>query len=228
MSNKEIVFVNGAYHDNWCWENFINFFIKNGYKCNINNYPEMEDENKYKISMSDYVISLEKTINKMKTKPVIIVHSLGAAVVNRFLLKNSNKVLGVIFIAPTSPINTFVEMLKAQYKCIGKSKSEMFFSGRVDDAEKYLDKFIELPFKVRIQVAKQVFKQNDSISIPCLVLGSYKDKCIPITSVIKAGQFFNVKTIIYNDMCHDMMLDCEWREIAKEILLFMNNLLGKE
>ena len=125
-------------------------------------------------------------------------------------------------------INTFVEMLKAQYKCIGKSKSEMFFSGRVDDAEKYLDKFIELPFKVRIQVAKQVFKQNDSISIPCLVLGSYKDKCIPITSVIKAGQFFNAKTIIYNDMCHDMMLDCEWREIAKEILLFMNNLLGKE
>ncbi len=220
---RELVFVYGAYHDEWCWENLIPYFTNLGYDCIINKFRKHKKSGFPTITMDDYVDDLYETVGKTKDKPILIVHSMGSAVLQRYLKKYLHTIAGLVLIAPTAPTNTFWEMMKVQIRCIGKKPEQMFFSGRVKEEQKYLQQLTLLPARARIQVLIQVLPGRFKLHKPCLVMGSFADHCIPVSSILRSGEFFSGRTVLFHRMCHDMMLDREWRKAAKEIEMFICN-----
>ncbi|OAD23522.1 hydrolase, alpha/beta fold family protein, partial [Candidatus Thiomargarita nelsonii] len=85
-----ILFVHGAWHGAWCWkENFLPHFAKNGYQAYAlslrghGNSPTDKKLNRLRIA--DYVADIEKEVNKMSQKPILIGHSMGGFVVQKYL-----------------------------------------------------------------------------------------------------------------------------------------------
>ncbi|MCI8328664.1 MAG: alpha/beta hydrolase [Oscillibacter sp.] len=101
-----IVFVHGICHGAWCWENFIDFFAEQGYQCyavSLRGHGNSEGkENLNSFTLSDYVEDVKTVVDMCATKPFLVGHSMGGAVVQQYIGKYSNTVQGAVLFAPAT------------------------------------------------------------------------------------------------------------------------------
>lgn len=111
-----IVLVHGICHGAWCWENFINFFAAQGYQCYAvslrgHSYSEGK-ENLNSFTLSDYVEDVKTVVDMCATKPFLVGHSMGGAVVQQYIGKYSDTVQGAVLFAPaTAPRMTRCDVI---------------------------------------------------------------------------------------------------------------------
>jgi hypothetical protein len=55
-----------------------------------------------------------------------------------------------------------------------------------------------------------------------LVVGSKKDAVFPEKTMMKIKAIYKAHSIIFHDMCHDMMLDPEWGRVADAMDAFLS------
>ena len=61
----------------------------------------------------------------------------------------------------------------------------------------------------------------DEWNYKTLVMGSLNDNCMPISVLLDTAKIFKAKLIIYQEHCHNMMLDPAWEIVAEDILGFI-------
>src|SRR5437763_4585034 len=69
---------------------------------------------------------------------------------------------------------------------------------------------------------------NRPPQVPMLVLGSKKDAFFPEKTVRSTGKAYQTQPIIFFDLCHDMMLDHQWKSVADSIHTFLRETLSAE
>lgn len=220
-NESTVILVHGAYHGTWCWkENFVSFFSDKGY--NVTCF-EASDMNMGNNKIDGYIESLNNILESIQGKRYIICHSLGSSIVERYISKFSPKLSGVIFIAPGPVIKRMRNVFVINLHNILKRASTFYFSDRMDEKliRKYLSMFQREPKEIELLIVRRNIPPNYVWKYKTLVLGSYNDQCIPLSTIIDAGRFFKAKVIIYEKICHDMMLDPEWRHVAKDIHNFI-------
>ena len=159
--------VHGAYHGPWCWEdNFKPFFVKRGYSVIVVNFSNPNP----KVKINDYMEHLNEVVGEISGKVYIISHSLGTAIVEKYITKFSPKLEAVVFLTP-SPVIKRPVGYEWNYKT--------------------------------------------------LVMGALNDNCMPISVLLDTAKIFKAKLIIYQEHCHDMMLDPAWEIVAEDILGFI-------
>lgn len=125
-----VVFIAGAFIDNNCWDEWISYFEKAGYKCIAPAWPfkdapaeELRNRPATDLialntltSLTDYFASL---INALAEKPILIGHSLGGLIV-QLLLQQELGVAGVaIHSFPPQGVNRFwLSFLKAIWEAM--------------------------------------------------------------------------------------------------------------
>lgn len=111
-----LVLVHGICHGAWCWENFINFFTGHGYQCYAISLPghggSSGKEQLKKYCLSDYMDAVKEAMKIIKkdmeahglgeTKPFLLGHSMGGAVVQQYIGKYEKAVQGAILFAPAT------------------------------------------------------------------------------------------------------------------------------
>lgn len=268
-----IVFVHGICHGAWCWENFLYYFSKAGYQCyavSLRGHGNSEGkENLNTFTLSDYVEDIKFVIdNKCITKPFLVGHSMGGAVVQQYIGKYEDTVQGAVLFAPaTAPRMKFYQILPKnknlwyatrvawdmydKFNIFGKSRGEIihnsaFFTGKDKDGKriqriKDTSRFESLlqaesilvttggiiNNKIKFADLIKRYSKNYNVHIPILVIGSYADRYFAKRSLKKTAKAYakNGKTalVILERLCHDMMLDLEWRHSAKPVLKFIEN-----
>ncbi len=257
-----ILCVPGICHGAWCFENFLTFFPDNGYDCyalsfrghagsdgheNLNEYslPNYSDDTKRCI---EYCNS-EECEYKMKSAPYLLGHSMGGAVVQKYIGEYSNTVKGAILFASATAggmnkCKTFVDtsirknLHIATNKARGKDVTDeelfasAFFDGRVsmEKIKKYNTLLQAESREIIFNDLYEPYTENYP-DIPILVIGSYADSYFPKKSLEKTAKAYgcsenNTKKqlTILSNLCHDMMLDeKEWQKSAKAVLEFMEN-----
>jgi pimeloyl-ACP methyl ester carboxylesterase len=85
-----LLFVHGACHGAWCWdEHFLDFFADNGYQVialNLRGHggsPVLKPLNK--CTIADYVDDVRSVAATVPTTPVLIGHSMGGFIVQKCL-----------------------------------------------------------------------------------------------------------------------------------------------
>lgn len=249
-----IVLVHGICHGAWCWENFIDFFATQEYQCyavSLRGHGESEgkeDINSFRLS--DYVDDVKTVVDMCgDSKPFLVGHSMGGAVVQQYIGKYTDTVQGAVLFAPATAPNMFFlktlgstlinfRLFFASLVAYGCKKSFIkqkaaFFTGRDEKGKR----------KQRVKNAKQLplqkeslrvvfcdlhtkYTRNYDVDIPVFVIGSYADRYFPEKSLKKTANRYagNDKTAlkILERLCHDMMLDDkEWEESAKPVLEFI-------
>ena len=97
MKKKEtILFVHGAWHGKWCWDKYFRkTFTDKGYQIITFDLPGHDKSGKIKginkYSIRDYVDSLKAEVQKLQELPIIIGHSMGGLVLQKYLEKQTCK-----------------------------------------------------------------------------------------------------------------------------------------
>ena len=240
-----LVFVHGAWHGAWCWqEHFIPFFTKNGYECytfDLPNHGANKDQkgiNQYRIA--DYLNYLELALAAINKPVILIGHSMGGYIIQKYLEKKDCKAAILIAPVPCKPIwRLFFKMLWSQPLAMLKmmttfdlfhlvnSKEKaghLLFSDKLSIAEKevYTQKLGSESFQVMVfDFLFSSIKRRKNLAIPVLVQCAGKDKVVSLRETKYTSRFQQADYQFFKDMAHDVMVDPNWLLSAKGLLNWM-------
>jgi len=114
-----LLFVHGTGHGAWCWdEHFLPFFAARGFSAHavsLRGHGKSDIRGKLKwVSVANYVDDVFRAASRLPAKPVVIGHSLGGLVVQKYLEKHSAP--AAILVAPSPSEGMFLSGLKLQLK----------------------------------------------------------------------------------------------------------------
>jgi len=87
---KPILFVHGAWHGAWCWEEFfLPYFADQGFHVkalSLRGHGNSEGRNRLRTTrISDYVVDVQTAFDSFDKPPVLVGHSMGGLIVQKFL-----------------------------------------------------------------------------------------------------------------------------------------------
>ena len=240
---KEIViFIHGAWHGKWCWDkHFRAAFSENGYEVITFDLPGHEVPGKVKginrYSINDYVEALEKEVQQLDSLPILIGHSMGGLILQKYLERNTCK--KAIFLASVPPygvINATLKFARKAYFYPGllsmnlyllvnseaKSKHAFFRENISQEALKeYTSQMCSESFKAFLNMLLPRVKVTEHSNIPTLVVGGMQDKIFSESDNERTAKKFNAKLIMLDNVAHDMMLDEDHELVSDEILKWL-------
>jgi pimeloyl-ACP methyl ester carboxylesterase len=246
QNKRPVLFVHGAWHGAWCWEeNYMQYFADNGYTCHafdLRGHGKKYIKGKrFQYRIKDYVKDLEETINQLSEKPVLIGHSMGGYIVQKYLEKNNvsqaillatvpvhGAILGTLRKIISHPI-AFLKMNLSlrlyPLVCTPDLVKDNFFSKDIS-CEK-LDKYFSLiNDESYLGFLDMVFldlpKPNKNNKM--LVIGAEDDSLFSQKEMRNTARAYDASLKIFPSMPHDIMLDKNWKEPADYILSWLNEI----
>ena len=237
-----LLFVHGAWHGAWCWENFMDYFYKLGFPCYALDLPchgERKEEKKLgRHSMMDYVREIETVAEKIGN-PVIIGHSMGGFATLKYLERN--KPPAAVLVAPGTfrklPTTTVIKML-FQYP-VEMLRLALLMTQKIKSEKMYRHMFLyNAPKEVSEQGFKNIGRESSlallgmslplvwlkpkKVSSPVLLLASGHDYFFPVRAEKRTAKAYGADFILYEDMGHNLMTETGWEDVAADILKWLN------
>lgn len=247
IKGKPLLFVHGMWHGAWCWEPyFLPYFEKLGYKAyalSLSNHGKSSEKKKMNLlRIKDYVNDLKQVVDSFEEIPILIGHSMGGFVVQKYLENNS--VPGAVLLASVPPFGILGATLAVMKKFPGAflkanltlnlkyiiDSAEKFkylvFSEQVSnkDAIKYLNLTNSESYLAYLDMLGLNLVNSKKVNTPLLIIGAEKDKVISQQSVMKTGEKYGVTPIIFDGMGHDMMLEPDYKKIIDEINKWLHSI----
>jgi pimeloyl-ACP methyl ester carboxylesterase len=232
-----LLFVHGAWHGAWCWdEHFLRYFSQHGFSAHavsLRGHGKSEGKERLRfVRVSDFVEDLQQTVDSLPETPILVGHSMGGFVVQKYLERR--QVPLAVLLASVPPRGAWRIALQEQPLDVIKSNltfslwplvsnpqtaSSTLFSPEMPRSESarhharlqdeavlaYLDSLLLNPVCTR------------RVSGPMVVIGAERDRMIGRAEVETTAKAYGVKPIIVPHCAHDMMLDVGWREVADRI-----------
>lgn len=188
-------------------------------------------ENVDQIVVKDMVEDLIKTIDIIDGKIILIAHSLGCRIAQMCLEEIYSSIQSVVLITPMPVRNNFLQLLQMSKKQRKNNLEYILFSERLDSEQK--EYYMSLLDKESKKVEYAMMKRQKKFSIyvrkiPTMVIGSYNDQCVILQAVKDNAKIHTGELKIVDSVCHDMMLDPDWRNIADLILKFIEKTIDKK
>jgi pimeloyl-ACP methyl ester carboxylesterase len=235
-----LLFVHGAWHDSRCWSDaFLKSFTDAGWEVYTLDLPQHGSYatgrriNRY--SIGDYVAAVRQDVETMGREPVLIGHSMGGLIVQKYLEQAYLKAAVLIAPAPpagvweavwkvlrTFPLNFLKANLTLNLKTLVSQPEEVrwaFYSDTLDtetlerltaqiQPESYLA-FLGMLFP-------RVRKKYHNM-VPTLVLGGEKDNLFSPRLVQQTAQYYMAASTIFAGAPHNLMLGEQAPALAARI-----------
>ncbi|MDQ3180276.1 MAG: lysophospholipase [Acidobacteriota bacterium] len=231
-----LLFVHGACHAAWTWdENFLPYFAAKGFSSHavsLRGHGASEGVEKLKwCSAADFVADVSEAVSKLSKMPVVVGHSLGGFIVQKFLEKN-NAPAGIL-LAPSPSEGMFWSGVKLQfqnpwlfakvalkqdflqlYNTPERAKN-FLFSADADDKKvaEYSRRFGKESYWAAMEMIYNL-PNPKKVKTPLLVLGAENDAIVAPKKIEKTARVFNADCKIFPRMAHDLMLERDWQTVA--------------
>jgi pimeloyl-ACP methyl ester carboxylesterase len=243
-----LLFVHGSFTHAGIWDvNFLPYFAEHGYEAHaVSLRGHGNSEGRYRLSwlsLTDYVADLIDTVSRFHPAPVLIGHSMGGMVVQRYL--RTGKARAAVLMASVPPFGLWESTIGMAFRDpllvhqlsmlmtfgpgvvnIGAIRRAMI-SDRVPDAElqRYEPLFQSESQRVLIDMlAFDPFAWRPDIALPVQVLGAENDAFLTANQVEATARAFGTKATIFPDMAHGMMIEPDWRLVADTMLEWLETL----
>jgi pimeloyl-ACP methyl ester carboxylesterase len=237
-----VLFVHGAWHGAWCWdEHFLDFFAAKGYRSvavSLRGHGKSPAPKPMQFcSMADLVDDVDSVARSLPRRPVLVGHSMGGFVVQKYL--ESHDAPAAVLLA-SAPVNGIAGFLLRRFRRhpwltateFAKTKTlrsiagtpelarESFFSELTSDADvvRYTAQLVEEYLgKHVLDMLLLNLPKPDLVTVPLLVMGAEKDVCFTQQEVHATARAYHVEAEIFPKMGHDMMLESGWDAVAERI-----------
>lgn len=242
-----LVFVHGAFQAAWCWdENFLDFFAGHGYRAvafSLRGHGSSPRSKPVRTcSIADYVEDLRSICADLTPKPVLIGHSMGGFVVQKYL--ETHDAPGAVLMASAPPrghLKSLTRLFRQRpWNCMkfgltgdpsdlyGTSDGfrTLYFSERTADAvladaarRFQLDSLRAL--NLDMTLGHRVIPER--VSTPVLVLGGESDGTYTQTDVLTTAAAYSTIAEFFPETGHQMMLDSTWASVAQRIHMWLTS-----
>jgi pimeloyl-ACP methyl ester carboxylesterase len=235
-----LVFVHGAWHAAWCWdENFLDFFADKGFRAvavSLRGYGASTlSQPLNSCSVADYVDDVRTTVDMLGSEPVLIGHSLGGLVVQKYLDENSRTAAAVLLASyplqrmrrAAIALRTAIRhpWLTVRANTVGTTADlvntprlarESLFCADTPESTVGSCAARMQPVSTR---ANGVFvrARPSRITTPLLVLGAELDRTISNDDVRATASAYGTQAAFFPNMGHNMMLEPGWQAVAERI-----------
>lgn len=195
-------------------------------------------------TLSDYVDDLEWAVSRIAQPPVLVGHSMGGMIIQKYLERQVD-VAGVVLMASVPPQGLGLPTLRLMLRD-PMLLWQMSMIQHVDPSYGDLDTTRRVGFSdampdADLQRLRERFGPESSRAIwdmtvsdlvrpwrikkpPMLVLGGTSDALFPPGMVRSTASAYNVKAEFFPDMAHVMMLEPGWQSVADRIIEWLTGL----
>jgi pimeloyl-ACP methyl ester carboxylesterase len=236
-----LLFVHGAIHAAWCWdEHFLDYFADTGYRSialsvrghggsGLNGKPLNA------CRITDYVEDVRSVINDLPAHPVLVGHSMGGFVVQKYL--ESTSAPAAVLMSSAPPRTWFVRSMWAgrRHPWLGVRSSvtrnvlelypgptmvrEGLFSPRTPElvVQRCFERIERESFRaLNIDMSFRNLVRPDSVTTPLLVLEGEEVSWGPRVAR-DVARAYGTEPEYFADMGHDMMLEPGWKAVADRV-----------
>lgn len=241
-----ILFVHGAWHAAWCWDEFfLPYFAAKGYAVHalsLRGHGKSEsDKGTRWRSAADYVADVEQVVAGITPSPILIGHSMGGYVVQKYL-ESHTAPAGVLVASipscgtlpfllretlhfPLTMLRVSLTMLTYPMVDTPEKVQRSFFSADMpqDRVRAYAARMENESFRVALDSSLLATPRPSKVKTPLLVLGAANDAVFTVKEVEATARAYNTQATIFPNMAHDMMLEAGWQSVADTILTWLDS-----
>ena len=240
-----ILFIHGAFAGAWCWaEHFLPYFSHHGYAAHalsLRGHGASEGHERLSwASLRDYVADVIQVIEQLGQRPIMVGHSMGGMVIQKYLERESAPAVvlmaspppqGLLYASFWLAINNpllFYEINLIQW--FGPYFSTLHSARRAIFSTHMPAPIVAKYVRLMQQESQRVVLDMSWLDLPCLnsatlppalVLGARNDALLPTLMVESTARAFRTKAHIFPDMAHAMMLEAGWQQAAERIVVWL-------
>lgn len=247
VQGPPLLFVHGVCHAAWCWEPFLDFFSARGHAAHAlslrghggsSGRERLAGLRGYRLA--DYVDDVRRVADALPEPPILVGHSMGGGVVQKFL--ETLHVPGAVLLAAIPPegvFRTFLRVLRHQplnallsvlrgrilplFATVERCRDALF-SAAMDDADvrRHLDRLQEESFRAFLDMLVLDRPRPARVArVPLLVLGAENDRLFSPDQIHDTARHYGTTATILPGLAHDLMLDLLWPRAAEAILQWL-------
>jgi pimeloyl-ACP methyl ester carboxylesterase len=241
-----LLFVHGGYCDAWCWEPyFLPYFAEQGYAAHAlslrGHGASGGRESLFVAGLDDYAADVEHVAGTLPSPPVLIGHSMGAAIVERLLVTRPVRAAALIAPIPPGGLAPVMSRLAAQ-------QPEYLVRMQQLDPSRFTTDVLTalLPFHFSAAVSPEILAQavahttNESPRVLLdltlrlhggrpiaharpFVLGAGDDQISTPSDVNATAQLYEVNATIVPGLAHMLMLEPRWETAARPLFEWLEH-----
>ena len=234
-----LLFVHGGWHSASCWANFVDFFADAGYRAvalSLRGHGGSPTSKPFHAcSIADYVDDVRATADSLGGHPVLIAHSLGGFVVQRYLESHDAPAAVLVASVPPQGVLGLATRIWSRHPWISMRslpvgnltgfigtaslvREHLFSAHTPDDIVESCAALVQ-PEAVRASLVDPLFRRvrTTRVSTPMLVLGAADDGMVTNAEVRATAKAYNTSAEFFPDTGHNMMQEPAWADVAQRI-----------
>lgn len=241
-----LLFVHGAYTGAWCWdEHFLPFFARHGYAAHAvslsghggSDGREVLDS----LKLDDYVADVAEAIRRLPTPPVLIGHSMGGLVVQKYLEQAAVPAAALLCSVPPHGLAPSAMQMMWQDPSLLQTLNAILTGSQPSRARLRDALFNQPPDNARLARYARHFQPESMRAlwdmtafnlpqlhrmhrVPLLILGAAQDRLILPADVVATGLALGQPAEILPELGHAVMLERGWEAVATRILSWLETL----
>ena len=241
-----VLFLHGAFAGAWAWEEyFLPHFAAAGfhaYALSFSGHGASPGADALdRLSVEDYVEDVVAAVERIGAAPVVIAHSMGGMVAQKYLERARLPGLALLASTPPQGLLPVMSQLALRRPRLFSEMNSLFFQGRasrelvrdilfagpVDAArlERYCRLLQRESTRVVWDMSFFALPQPWRMRVPpLLVLGGERDELVPPPLVELGARSYGARAEIYPGMGHAMMLERGWQAVADRIIGWLRSL----
>jgi len=246
-----LLFVHGAWHGAWCWEeHFLRYFGDRGWSVkaiDLRGHGSAPGRKRLRWTrIAEYVADVAEAAAAMPEPPVVIGHSMGGLVVQKYL--ESHAAPAAVLVASVPPagvLKTTLRFLNRHPLRFLKTNltmslwpivdtpelaREMFFSSTMRESEvrAYHERLQDESYLAYLDMMAFALPRPAAVAkLPMLVVGGREDRVFTPREVEQTAKAYGADLEIFPDLAHDLMLGPGWQVVAARLDAWLRqNLLG--
>jgi non-heme chloroperoxidase len=243
-----LLFVHGAFAGAWCWdEHFLGFFAEHGYAAHAvslrGHGGSWGHDNIDWWSIQDYVEDVRRAVAELEVAPVLIGHSMGGFVVQKYLEQAAVPAAVLMCsVPPQGLLGSSLQMAFSRPDLMG-DLNHLLGGGQVAShilEQALFAQDVEPERLARYYAHMQKESQRavwdmSLFNLPLLlhmkrpplhIIGAEKDALVPEAQVRMTASTYGLAPHIFPDMGHGLMLEQDWEKVARHLLAWLDAQVG--
>ncbi|HEY2705495.1 MAG TPA: alpha/beta hydrolase [Candidatus Dormibacteraeota bacterium] len=242
-----LLLVHGAWHGAWCWEDhMIPRLRAAGHEVtaiDLRHHGAQPREGLRRARLRDYVADLDAAARALPAPLVVVGHSMGGYVTQRWLM--DNRPAGAVLLAPV-PVHGAVPAslwVGARHPAVFARVNATLDMGPLVGTEALVRELFLAPdtpdevvrlchqrvgnesYRAYLDLLGLVRLRPARVTTPMLVLGAEQDGIFRPWEIERTARAYGTAAVILPGG-HDMMLDRSWEAVAERVEVFVRTLPG--
>ena len=243
-----LLFVHGSCHAAWCWdEHFLPYFAGHGfdaYALSLRGHGGSGGGERLRwTSIASYVADVEEVAAGLPREPVVVGHSLGGFVVQKYLERHDPP--GAVLVAPAPAVGMLPAALRMSRQDMGLSlrlilsmepctmfatserARRFLFSPDIDNdtLHRHWSRLGRESFRSWAQMLTTRPNAERIRRTSILILAGGGDRLIPEPALRRTADLYGADLTLLDDTAHDIMLEANWRQAADSMLDWLTRTL---